>query len=104
MTGAGDITNIVLDPIYIFVFRLGVSDAAIAHFYLSILTSSFQIRFCAFDESHGCHILCDAGCIYGLNQGPIPMASFQVCLQIWVATSFLADGLAVAGQVKSIHW
>lgn len=26
------------------------------------------------------------------------MAAFQVCLQIWLATSLLADGLAVAGQ------
>ncbi|KAK8496979.1 hypothetical protein V6N12_018868 [Hibiscus sabdariffa] len=30
--------------------------------------------------------------------GPKPMAAFQVCLQIWLATSLLADGLAVAGQ------
>ncbi|KAL3618713.1 Protein DETOXIFICATION 42 [Castilleja foliolosa] len=26
------------------------------------------------------------------------MAAFQVCLQVWLATSLLADGLAVAGQ------
>uniref|UniRef100_A0A0A0KXA7 Protein DETOXIFICATION n=1 Tax=Cucumis sativus TaxID=3659 RepID=A0A0A0KXA7_CUCSA len=30
-TVAGDATNIILDPIFIFVFRLGVSGAAIAH-------------------------------------------------------------------------
>lgn len=30
--------------------------------------------------------------------GPTQMAAFQVCLQIWLATSLLADGLAVAGQ------
>lgn len=28
---AGDLTNIILDPIFIFYFRLGVSGAAIAH-------------------------------------------------------------------------
>lgn len=28
---AGDVTNIILDPIFIFSFRLGVSGAAIAH-------------------------------------------------------------------------
>lgn len=28
---AGDATNIILDPIFMFVFRLGVSGAAIAH-------------------------------------------------------------------------
>ena len=32
------------------------------------------------------------------RQGPNSMAAFQVCLQIWLATSLLADGLAVAGQ------
>ncbi|KAL3632615.1 hypothetical protein CASFOL_025599 [Castilleja foliolosa] len=30
--------------------------------------------------------------------GPTQMAAFQVCLQVWLATSLLADGLAVAGQ------
>ncbi|CAK9146887.1 unnamed protein product [Ilex paraguariensis] len=32
------------------------------------------------------------------RQGPTTMAAFQVCLQVWLATSLLADGLAVAGQ------
>lgn len=36
------------------------------------------------------------------HQGPIPMAAFQVCLQVWLATSLLADGLAVAGQVTNL--
>uniref|UniRef100_A0A0D3HU09 MATE family efflux transporter n=1 Tax=Oryza barthii TaxID=65489 RepID=A0A0D3HU09_9ORYZ len=27
------------------------------------------------------------------------MAAFQICAQVWLATSLLADGLAVAGQV-----
>ncbi|KAL3636537.1 hypothetical protein CASFOL_018836 [Castilleja foliolosa] len=30
--------------------------------------------------------------------GPTQMAAFQVYLQVWLATSLLADGLAVAGQ------
>ncbi|XLR03934.1 hypothetical protein S83_070132, partial [Arachis hypogaea] len=30
-TLAGDLTNIALDPLFMFVFRLGVSAAAIAH-------------------------------------------------------------------------
>ncbi|CAB4278396.1 unnamed protein product [Prunus armeniaca] len=33
-----------------------------------------------------------------MQPGPTPMAAFQVCLQVWLATSLLADGLAVAGQ------
>ncbi|KVI00212.1 Multi antimicrobial extrusion protein [Cynara cardunculus var. scolymus] len=32
------------------------------------------------------------------RQGSTTMAAFQVCLQVWLATSLLADGLAVAGQ------
>lgn len=35
------------------------------------------------------------------RQGPTRMAAFQVCLQVWLATSLLADGLAVAGQVRA---
>lgn len=31
--------------------------------------------------------------------GPTPMAAFQTCLQVWMTSSLLADGLAVAGQV-----
>jgi Na+-driven multidrug efflux pump len=32
--------------------------------------------------------------------GPIPMAAFQPCLQIWLAASLFADGLAIAVQVQ----
>ena len=36
--------------------------------------------------------------------GTIPMAAFQICLQVWLTTSLLADGLAVAGQVYIIYF
>jgi len=40
--------------------------------------------------------------------GPIPMAAFQTCLQVWLTSSLLADGLAVAVQVhkhfSSYYW
>lgn len=32
--------------------------------------------------------------------GSTSMAAFQICLQVWLAASLLADGLAVAGQVS----
>lgn len=37
--------------------------------------------------------------------GATPMAAFQTCLQVWLTSSLLSDGLAVAGQVinKSIY-
>lgn len=38
-TVAGDIANIILDPIFMFVFRLGVSGAAIAHVISQYLIS-----------------------------------------------------------------
>ncbi|KAG5052256.1 hypothetical protein JHK87_004454 [Glycine soja] len=36
------------------------------------------------------------------RKGSTTMAAFQICLQIWMATSLLADGLAVAGQLGLI--
>lgn len=36
------------------------------------------------------------------RQGPTAMAAFQICSQVWLATSLLADGLAVAGQVSKL--
>lgn len=33
--------------------------------------------------------------------GSTPMAAFQICLQVWMTSSLLADGLAVAGQVTT---
>lgn len=34
--------------------------------------------------------------------GSTPMAAFQTCLQVWLTSSLLADGLAVSVQVSSI--
>ena len=36
--------------------------------------------------------------------GATPMAAFQICLQVWLTSSLLADGLAVAGQVYAIFF
>lgn len=35
--------------------------------------------------------------------GSIPMAAFQTCLQVWLTSSLLADGLAVAVQVILVY-
>lgn len=35
--------------------------------------------------------------------GTTPMAAFQICLQVWLTSSLLADGLAVAGQVINYY-
>jgi Na+-driven multidrug efflux pump len=36
------------------------------------------------------------------RQGSTEMAAFQICLQIWLASSLLADGLAFAAQVREL--
>ncbi|KAG1367000.1 protein DETOXIFICATION 42 [Cocos nucifera] len=122
-TVAGDATNIILDPIFMFVFQLGVSGAAIAHVisqYLislillwrllrkvDVLPPSFKdLQFSRFLKNGSlllARVIAVTFCVtlaasMAARQGSIPMAAFQICLQIWLATSLLADGLAVAGQ------
>ncbi|KAJ8492686.1 hypothetical protein OPV22_014407 [Ensete ventricosum] len=122
-TVVGDATNIILDPIFIFMFQLGVSGAAIAHVisqYLialillwrllrqvDVLPPSFKdLQFGRFLKNGLlllARVIAVTFCVtlaasLAARQGSIPMAAFQICLQIWLATSLLADGLAVAGQ------
>ncbi|KAF2312049.1 hypothetical protein GH714_027878 [Hevea brasiliensis] len=82
-TVAGDVTNIILDPIFMFVFRLGVSGAAIAHVISQYLISIILL----WRLMEQVDLLPQASGICNL-----------VCLQVWLTTSLLADGLAVAGQ------
>ncbi|WOL17610.1 hypothetical protein Cni_G26403 [Canna indica] len=120
---AGDAMNIILDPIFIFLFQLGVSGAAIAHVisqYLIALIllwrllretdvlppSVNDLQFSRFLRNGFLllvRVIAVTFCVtlaasMAARQGSIPMAAFQICLQIWLATSLLADGLAVAGQ------
>lgn len=119
----GDALNIILDPIFIFVFRLGVTGAAIAHvtsqYVISIILlwklmqqvdllppSLKQLQFGRFLKN-GClllfKVIASTSCMtlaasLAARLGTTPMAAFQICLQVWLATSLLADGLAVSGQ------
>ncbi|GLT41979.1 hypothetical protein SLA2020_160030 [Shorea laevis] len=117
-TIVGDATNVVLDPIFIFILRLGVNGAAIAH-----VISQYVIAFILFrglstrvgllppsfkDIQYRrllllVKVIAATFCVtvaasLAARLGSISMAAFQVCLQIWLATSLLADGLAIAGQ------
>nr|BAO56823.1 putative multi drugs and toxic compounds exclusion proteins [Eucalyptus grandis x Eucalyptus urophylla] len=122
-TVAGDLTNIVLDPILIFVCGLGVSGAAIAHVLSQYLISLILLlrlmkqvnllppsckdlqfrRFLKNGILLLARVIAATICVTlaastAARLGSIPMAAFQVCLQVWMTSSLLADGLAVAGQ------
>uniref|UniRef100_A0A6M2E988 Protein DETOXIFICATION n=1 Tax=Populus davidiana TaxID=266767 RepID=A0A6M2E988_9ROSI len=122
-TVAGDVTNIILDPIFMFVFGLGVRGAAIAHVLSQYLISVIllwrlmkQVDLLPPSVKHLrlgqflrngllllMRVVAVTFCVtlsasLAARQGSTSMAAFQVCLQVWLATSLLADGLAVAGQ------
>ncbi|XP_078164282.1 MATE efflux family protein [Carex rostrata] len=122
-TVAGDATNIILDPIFIFVFHLGVSGAAIAHVISQYLISLIllwrllrhvvvlppnlkDLQFGRFLKNGFlllARVIAVTFCVtlaasMAARKGSVTMAAFQICLQVWLATSLLADGLAVAGQ------
>ncbi|KAH7543542.1 hypothetical protein FEM48_Zijuj02G0194900 [Ziziphus jujuba var. spinosa] len=122
-TVAGDLANIILDPIFIFIARLGVSGAAIAHvisqYLIAIILlwrlmdkvylippSIKHLKFGRFLKNGFLllmRVIAVTFCVtlaasLAARQGSTSMAAFQVCLQVWLATSLLADGLAVAGQ------
>ncbi|KAG7657134.1 Multi antimicrobial extrusion protein [Arabidopsis suecica] len=122
-TVIGDVTNIILDPIFIFVFRLGVTGAATAHVISQYLMcgillwklmgqvdifnmSTKHLQFCRFMKNGFLllmRVIAVTFCVtlsasLAAREGSTSMAAFQVCLQVWLATSLLADGYAVAGQ------
>ncbi|XP_010464452.1 PREDICTED: protein DETOXIFICATION 43-like isoform X1 [Camelina sativa] len=122
-TVVANIINIVLDPIFIFVLRLGTSGAAIAHvisqYFMTLILFIFlakevnlmppnfgDLQFGRFLKNGVlllartiavtfCQTLAAA---MAARLGATPMAAFQICLQVWLTSSLLNDGLAVAGQ------
>ncbi|XP_042515449.1 protein DETOXIFICATION 42-like [Macadamia integrifolia] len=122
-TVAGDLTNIILDPVLMFVFHLGVSGAALAHvisqYFIAVILlwrlmkqiellppSIKDLQFSRFLKNGFLllmRVIAVTFCVtlaasMAAREGPTPMAAFQICLQVWLTTSLLADGLAVAGQ------
>ncbi|XP_023515212.1 protein DETOXIFICATION 43-like isoform X1 [Cucurbita pepo subsp. pepo] len=119
----GYTVNIILDPILIFVCRWGVKGAAAAHVlsqYFIVLVlfwrlvqkvnlmppSLKDLQFGRFLKNGGlllARVIAVTFCVtlaaaLAARLGPIPMAAFQTCLQVWMTSSLLSDGLAVAGQ------
>lgn len=122
-TLVGDAANIILDPIFIFTFRMGVSGAAIAHVISQYLISLIllwtligqvdllpprikDLQFGRFLKNGFLlllRVIAATFCVtlaasMAARLGSTSMAAFQICLQVWLAASLLADGLAVAGQ------
>ncbi|KAI3750249.1 hypothetical protein L2E82_20882 [Cichorium intybus] len=120
----GAIVNIILDPILIYVFKMRVIGAAIAHVFSQYLISVILIwklmeqvdllpphikdlqlgRFIKNGFLLLMRVIAATFCVtlaasMSARLGSTEMAAFQICLQVWVAASLLADGLAVAGQV-----
>ncbi|XP_029125525.1 protein DETOXIFICATION 43 [Cajanus cajan] len=115
--------NVLLDPILIFYLKLGLKGAAMAHVisqYMMATTlllllmkrvhllppSLKDLQIFRFLKNGGllltrvvsvtfCMTLASS---LAARLGSIPMAAFQPGLQIWLASSLLADGLAVAVQ------
>ncbi|KAK9683002.1 hypothetical protein RND81_10G111700 [Saponaria officinalis] len=122
-TVAADGANIILDPIFIFACHLGVSGAAIAHVMSQYLMAFILLwnltkqvdllppslkdlqfgRFLKNGFYLFTRVIAVTFCVtlaasLAARLGATPMAAFQICLQVWLTSSLLADGLAIAGQ------
>ncbi|TKY68141.1 MATE efflux family protein FRD3 [Spatholobus suberectus] len=115
--------NVLLDPILIFYLKLGLKGAAMAHVisqYMMAITLFFllikrvhllppsikDLQIFRFLKNGGLlltRVVSVTFCMtlaasLAARLGSITMAAFQPGLQIWLASSLLADGLAVAVQ------
>ncbi|KAF6144828.1 hypothetical protein GIB67_038927 [Kingdonia uniflora] len=122
-TGLGNLLNAVLDPILIFFFGLGIGGAAISTViseYLIALMLLWELnkkvllipsnidgwRMARYLKSGGLLIGRTVAVLVTMTlatsmaaqQGPIPMAGYQICLEVRLAVSLLNDALALAGQ------
>lgn len=122
-TVVGDLVNVILDSVFIYVLRKGVTGAAIAHVVSQYLISLIllwrlmgevdllppsitHLQFGRFLKNGFLlllRVIAATFCVtlsasLAARLGTTSMAAFQICLQVWLAMSLLADGLAVAGQ------
>ncbi|XP_057458640.1 protein DETOXIFICATION 43-like [Lotus japonicus] len=120
---SGYALNVVLDPILIFKLKLGLEGAAMSHVFSQyvmaftlffILTKKVYLVPPSIKDLQIFRFLKNGGLLMtrviavtfcmtfaaslAARLGPIPMAAFQPCLQVWLTSSLLADGLAVAVQ------
>lgn len=121
--GVGNLVNIILDAILVFPLGLGVRGAALA-----TVTSDYVIACVLLWKLSGKVVLFSGNVVGGgitrylksggfligrtiavlltmtlstslaAQQGPVPMAGHELCLQVWLTISLLNDALALAGQ------
>ncbi|XP_051130404.1 protein DETOXIFICATION 44, chloroplastic isoform X1 [Andrographis paniculata] len=121
--GAGNLLNVILDPILIFFLGLGVGGAAIATViseYLSALILLWKLNDKvllvepSFNVPRVVQYLQSGALLTGrtvavlatttlatsvaARQGTVQMAGHQICFQVWLVLSLLNDALALAGQ------
>ncbi|XP_061368217.1 protein DETOXIFICATION 43-like [Gastrolobium bilobum] len=120
---SGYALNVALDPILIFYCKLGIRGAAISHVLsqytmalalLVILMKKVYLLPPSIKDLQIFKFLKNGGLLFArvvavtfcvtlaaslaAKLGSIPMAAFQTCLQVWMTTSLIVDGLAVAVQ------
>ncbi|KAJ0948385.1 putative multi antimicrobial extrusion protein [Helianthus annuus] len=91
-TVAGDLANIILDPILIFACNLGVSGAAIAHVLSQYIISIILLV----KLMQQVDLLPPS--VKALQFSRFLENGFLLLFKVWLTSSLLADGLAVAGQ------
>ncbi|EEE52608.1 hypothetical protein OsJ_34937 [Oryza sativa Japonica Group] len=121
--GVGSLVNALLDAIFIFPLGLGVSGAALA-----TVTSEYLTAFILLWKLNNKIVLLSWNIIGGdvvrylksgalliartiavvltftlstslaAREGSVPMAGYEICLQVWLTISLLNDALALAGQ------
>ncbi|RCV36603.1 hypothetical protein SEVIR_7G339700v4 [Setaria viridis] len=121
--GAGNLLNAILDAVLIFPLGLGVSGAALATVSSEYLTAFILLwKLNNEVDLFSWNIVGDGvirylksgGLLIGrtiavfltltlstslaTREGPVPMAGYEICLQVWLTISLLNDALALAGQ------
>lgn len=121
--GAGNLLNAILDLILIYYLGFGIGGAAIAtviseYMIATILLWKLNVevsltspkidgrRFVQYLKSGGLLIGRTLSVLVPMTlatsmaarEGPIPMAGYQICVEIWLTISLLTDALALAGQ------
>uniref|UniRef100_A0A0E0MBK0 Protein DETOXIFICATION n=1 Tax=Oryza punctata TaxID=4537 RepID=A0A0E0MBK0_ORYPU len=121
---AGNLVNALLDAIFIFPLGLGVSGAALA-----TVTSEYLTAFILLWKLNSKIFLFSWNIVSGdiirylksgalliartiavvltftvstslaAREGSVPMAGYEICLQVWLTISLLNDALALAGQL-----